>query len=119
MPTRTNRKRTEDQAAGQAGIYRHGFQPGELQALEAMLDGGLENEIAMLRAITRRVFQMAHGIDDLDEAIEALRALGISASRLAGLLRTQAELGEAQDQQLAGTIAQALMEMSDEMRQPK
>ena len=98
------------------GFYAKDFQPFEVQDLEAMLETGLSNEIAMLRVITRRVFSMAKGIDDFDEATVALRALGMASNRVASLLKTQAELGIKHGDDLLSTISSALEEVAQELR---
>ena len=55
-----------------------------------MLSDDLQNEIALLRVIIRRVFEIANdNIDqDLDTWSHSLNTLGAASTRLAGLLRT-------------------------------
>ena len=48
----------------------------------------------MLRVVTRRVLTLANDQHDLVTATAALGALGIAATRLAGLLKTQRLLGQ-------------------------
>lgn len=76
------------------GFYSRAFQTGELSDLDAQLTQGLQDEITMLRVVTRRVLALANDQHDLATATAALGALGIAATRLAGLLKTQRLLGQ-------------------------
>lgn len=50
----------------------------------------LESEIALLRVNMRRVFELSSAGDgDIDRAINLLYCLGIGATRIATLMRTQ------------------------------
>jgi hypothetical protein len=83
--------------------------------------GGLQDEIAMLRAIIRRVFEQAGRIPDEEDPRKELQVwsrvlatLGTAATRLAGLLRTQKALaGGANDFALA--LSHALNEVREEL----
>lgn len=75
------------------GFYSRGFQAMEIDDLEAETAQGLDDEIKMLRVVTRRVLQLAENMDDLDNAVTVLSALGAAATRTAHLLRTQKLLG--------------------------
>lgn len=101
--------------------------PGEVDDDE-MIDsargaGGLQDEIAMLRAIIRRVFEQAGQIPgeedprkELQVWSRVLATLGTAATRLAGLLRTQKALaGDANDFALA--LSHALNEIREELEQ--
>ena len=98
------------------GFYTRDFQPDEIEDLEAALSDGLSDEIAMLRVVTRRVFSLAKGVDDLKEAYAALNALSIASTRLANLLKTQMALGGAMNEQVFEAISEALTEVMEEMR---
>jgi len=76
------------------GFYSRLFRPLEGEDLEDMLNTGLEDEIAMLRVVTRRTFELANQGTDIDEAIKALGAMGLASIRLSRLLKAQQELGE-------------------------
>lgn len=65
----------------------------------------------MLRAITRRVFTLADGVEELEQAVSLLGALGIASTRLANLLKAQKSLGGEQDPVMA-----ALTDALDEIR---
>jgi len=72
------------------GFYSDRFHPIELSDLDAALTDGLEDEIALLRVIIRRVFTFASDEDlDFDAWTRALSTLGNACSKLSGLLRTQ------------------------------
>jgi hypothetical protein len=72
---------------------------------------GLDDEIRMLRTITRRVFQLADGVEELEQAISLLGALGIASTRLANLLKAQKSLGNGQD-----AVMTALSEALEKVR---
>jgi len=73
------------------GFYSKRFKPLELSDLDTALGEGLEDEIALLRVIIRRVFEYADDEDsqDLDTWCRTLNTLSAASSRLAALLRTQ------------------------------
>jgi hypothetical protein len=70
----------------------------------------LDEEIQMLRTITRRVFILADGVEQLEQAVSLLGALGIASTRLANLLKAQKSLGNDQDPVMAA-LADALDEL--------
>jgi hypothetical protein len=89
------------------GFYSRQFQEMEVYDLETLLARGLENEINMLRVITRRVFSLMADVDSLDEAIQMLEVLGLASTRLAMLLRTQ-KVVENGDDEFYNQIKKAL-----------
>jgi len=72
-------------------------------------------EIEMLRGAISRLYQRTECLDDVDELTRALGALGLSATRLAGLLRVQKLLGGSNADSVAATISQAISETMQEM----
>ena len=60
--------------ASKHGFYSKHFQKTELQDLEEAQD--LEEEIATMRVVTRRLLRMALGCKDMGELINELGALG-------------------------------------------
>lgn len=98
------------------GIYQDGFQDDEIIDLEAMLDGGLSAEIAMLRASTRRLFNLSAGDESIESSIKTLRVLGLSASRLATLLKVQSELDREKGDEFEQATREALTEIVEELR---
>jgi uncharacterized protein YjcR len=73
------------------GFYSKRFKPLEIQDLDTALGDGLEDEIALLRVIIRRVFEYADDDDKqtLDQWSRTLNTLGAASTRLAALIRTQ------------------------------
>lgn len=73
------------------GFYSHRFNRLELSDLDAALGDGLEDEIALLRVIIRRVFECANDEEkqNLDQWSRTLNTLGAASTRLAALIRTQ------------------------------
>lgn len=116
MPARgkdTSRKnpRSPQPDTSQSGFYNGFFTPLEKRGLSELDSLALDAEINMLRVSTRRVFELTQGIAELGQAIEALRALGLAATRLSSLLRSQRDL----QQQASQAIQQALQEVLQEM----
>jgi hypothetical protein len=115
VPPKTN-SRVKRQRGGQPGnqnalkhgFYAQGFQNGELEDLEASMATGLEDEITMLRVITRRVMLLANGVNNLDEAIHALNALGTASVKLAALLRVHKMLGGNEESRVYEALSEAL-----------
>jgi uncharacterized protein YjcR len=91
---RTERKRGAPNGNWNAfkhGFYSKRFKPLEIQDLDTALGDGLEDEIALLRVIIRRVFEYADDDDKqtLDQWSRTLNTLGAASTRLAALIRTQ------------------------------
>ncbi|MFN2158783.1 MAG: hypothetical protein ACK2TW_02405 [Anaerolineales bacterium] len=101
---------------GAADPYTPGFREDEISDLEALLDSGLSSEIAMLRASTRRLFAISKESEGLEAAVKSLRVLGLSATRLANLLKTQAELDAGKGDHFAQVLNEALEEVAQELR---
>lgn len=59
----------------------------------------------MLRVVVRQVFALTNGVEQLDQGVKLLGALGVASIRLAKLLQAQKELGEDGDQVLAALSA--------------
>ena len=80
------------------GFYSKHFQKSELKDLEEI--GDLQEEIQMLRVVTRRLLQEAISCKDVGELSNLLNTLGLAATRLAGLMKTQKFLGGDEDHTL-------------------
>lgn len=74
-----------------SGFYSKQFQMGEILDLEEA--GDLQEEIGMMRVVTRRLLKLARGCKDLGELINVLGALGLASTRVAGLMKTQKFIG--------------------------
>ena len=57
----------------------------------------LQEEIKMMRVVTRRLLKMARTCKDTGEMVTVLGALGLASTRVAGLMRTQKFLGGNKD----------------------
>ncbi len=97
------------------GFYSEQFKPKECEDLEARMTVGIEDEIAMLRVVTRRLMALANGIMDLDKTIDTLGALGLAATRLAGMIRIQHLLG-GKDNETTAAISDALADVLREWK---
>ena len=94
------------------GRYFENLEAGDLDAVQA---DGLQDEIAMMRIVTRRVLKYSQRIENIEDAITVLGALGIASKRLANLLKTQKILGEDRSGDAAAAISQALSEVVKEL----
>ena len=70
-------------------IYKPSCKEGEVDDLEAYLGDDVRHEIALLRIYIRRLSALAKGVDDLEEAIVTLGAVGRASTQVASLLRSQ------------------------------
>ena len=78
------------------GFYSRQFQERELMDLEEIDAEGLENEIAMLRVMMRRLMERINNCEDLEQLNAVVGTLGMASSRLASMLRTESFLGKKQ-----------------------
>jgi hypothetical protein len=96
--------------------YRRHLRSGEVEELEQAQERGLQDEIAILRVVIRRVFDAANQANmDLDTWSDTLNTLGSASTRLAGLLKAQRVIGESGAQDI---LSQALAEIAKEMNLP-
>lgn len=71
------------------GFYSRRFRNGELDDLMRQPPEALQDEIAMLRIINRRVVDMAEEGKSADEILEFYNFIALTSMRLSTLLRTQ------------------------------
>ena len=83
-----------NQNAFKHGFYSKQFQTGEVGDLDAYMAAGIDDEITMMRIITRRVLALADGVESLKESITLLGALGLASVRLAAMLKAKTIIGE-------------------------
>ncbi len=95
------------------GFYSRHMQAIELGDLDVAVSAGLDDEIAMLKVTTRRLFALA-SMKTLDNGIAIAGALGACAIRLAGMMRIRKAMGGEEDA-AATAINQALTEVMKEM----
>ena len=98
------------------GFYSRKFRPQELDDLDLLMMGNLDDEIAMLRVIIRRVFDLTNAEDSTVETWTAgMETLGKACTRMAGMLRTQHLIGRTADDALA-TLKAALGNVTEELK---
>ena len=90
------------------GFYSRHFATMELNDLEIMLDSGLDSEINLLRVALRRLLTLTEENKEIDTSIRLLTVMGITASRLANLLRVEALLGGDRNQSIVDQLIAAL-----------
>jgi len=76
----------------------------------------LQGEIAMLREVMRRANRRLEEIDGLDDLLRLMENLGKAATRLAGLLKAERQLGGHEDltQSLHHALAEVIRELGGE-----
>jgi hypothetical protein len=111
------------------GFYSRSFKELEKGDLEAMLAQDLESEIAMLRVVVRRAFELSTAPADEDTdlgqdldaqaklgtAIHVMNSLGMASIRLGSLLKIQAMLGKRQGD-IGAVISEALKEVARDLK---
>jgi hypothetical protein len=99
----------------EAGFYARQMRQAEANDLAAARQPGLLDEIAMLRIAMRRTMEQARDIDNLDQQVEVLRALGMAAGRLAMLVRTHVLVSGQKKSAIDALLEQALDEALREL----
>jgi hypothetical protein len=98
-----------------SGFYARQFLPDEIRDLRAYFDRGMLDEIHMLRVAIRRFFEATSSQQDVETMTTALGSLGTAATRLSSLLKTQAELGGENNDELSEAISIAIREAAKEL----
>ena len=98
-------------------FYSEHFTRGEMADLDRALGDSLRGEIGMLRVVMRRFFACAAQQDDDVKALaEALRALGLSCTRLAKLIQTERQLQDQRGDELGEALTRSLAVVLEELR---
>jgi len=87
--------------------------------LESLSQDGLNSEIAMLRILTRRIFDLSTGVEDLETAFKLLALLSMASGRIAAMQRAKVHLASNQPDELKTIINEAIDEALHEMRNAK
>lgn len=99
------------------GFYSRRYKALEIRDLEAVLHNNLDDEIALLRVMIRRVFEFADKeAETLDDWESVLTTLGAASTRLAGLIRVQ-HLSTGKSQNIEDLLAEAIGEAAHEISQ--
>jgi uncharacterized protein Yka (UPF0111/DUF47 family) len=91
-------KRKPGAQPGNLNAFKHGyyskiFTPLDREDIEKLLAMNLEDEILKLRYAAQQTFNLSREIEDVDQAVKVLGALGLAAIRTSRLLKSQKELG--------------------------
>ena len=119
MP-RNRAKRKPGGQPGNVNAWKHGFYSRRFKALElcdldTILRNNLDDEIALLRVMIRRVFEIADSnAETLDDWQSALSTLGAASTRLAGLVRVQ-QLSSGKSQNIEDLLAEAIGDAAHEI----
>jgi len=74
------------------GLYSRYLRAGEAANPDALDVHSLEPEINLLRVLIGRTLALAEGVEDVETSVKVLGALGMTANRLAVLMRAQQAL---------------------------
>jgi hypothetical protein len=103
------------------GFYARKFRSQEVQDLDALREGGLQelvSEISILRIAISRTFAQANDLETAGETIDwiaYLFGIGEAATRVATMLKTQKILDSDQGDQVRATLIQAITDAAKEM----
>ncbi len=99
-------------------FYAGSFTRGEAEELDTIIQARLDDEIGLLRVAMRRCCEAASSLEpaDIEGWVKALASLGMASTRLAGLLRSQAELNAGGNDTLLSSISSALASVRKEMK---
>ncbi len=117
-----NVKRKPGGQPGNVNAWKHGFYSRRFKALElcdlvTVLQNNLDDEIALLRVMIRRVFETADSqAETLADWESVLSTLGAASTRLAGLIRVQ-HLSSGKSQNIEDLLAEAIGEAAHEISQ--
>ena len=95
MLPKPNVKRKSGGQPGNLNAFKHGFYSRRFRAVEiadlgTVLADSVDDEVALLRVVTRRLFELAENeAETLDDWQSITSTLGASATRISGLIRTQ------------------------------
>ena len=95
MLPKPNVKRKSGGQPGNLNAFKHGFYSRRFRAVEiadlgTVLADSVDDEIALLRVVTRRLFELAESeAETLGDWESITSTLGASATRISGLIRTQ------------------------------
>ncbi len=101
------------------GFYSRRFSDMERLDLEALMEDGLDSEIAMLRIVTRRVLDLPGGVEDLETAFKLLAFLSLASGRIAAMQRVKVHLASNQPDEIKTIFSETIDETLYEMRNPK
>jgi len=113
-------KRKPGAQPGNVNAWKHGFYSRRFKALElcdldSILQNNLDDEIALLRVMIRRVFEIADtSAESLEDWESALSTLGAASTRLAGLVRVQ-YLSSGKSQNIEDLLAEAIGDAAHEI----
>ncbi len=97
------------------GFYSRQFRQAESADLLAVDPNCLDDEIRMLKVVARRVLAMADDDSlDYENMLKSLSVLGLTSTRIAGLMRTKKILS-GEDPSTTSAICQALSEVIKEL----
>jgi len=98
------------------GFYSRRFLNIESDDLDVALMDGLQDEIALIRVVIRRVFERASEEElDLDQLTRSLATLGRASTQLANLLRTQKVISGTDQSLLTSALREALKDVHPEL----
>ena len=95
------------------GFYSEQFKNVSAEDIELVISSGLEDEIALMRVLLRKYVDIANGLESLADAAKVLDLAGLTATRLAQLIKVQVMIGSQGDSTLQ-TINDVIEEVNRE-----
>jgi hypothetical protein len=97
-------------------FYSEHFTRAEMADLDRALGDSLRGEIGMLRVVMRRFFaRAAEEADDVKALADALRALGLSCTRLAKMIQTERQLQDRRADELGEALTRSMAAVLEEL----
>lgn len=100
------------------GFYDQRLKKGELADLAERRgpasEAGLDEEINLVRVVVRRILEASEDIDDLETSLKALNILSLAINRLANLVKTQHDIGGADDDKTWNALLETLQRIEQE-----
>jgi hypothetical protein len=103
-----------NQYALKHGFYSRGMTRLEVKDLETALSTDLEDELALLKVMLRRAFDLSRDEDDPARFMAYLGEIGLAAIRISLIVKRQRDMG--QEDAASQSINQALTEIMEEMK---
>ena len=108
---------TQTPSHNPSGFYSGHFTRAELDDLDRALGESLRGEISMLRTVMRRFFErVSQEADDCKALAEALRALGLSVTRLARVIQAERQLQSGGADELGEALTHSMAAVLEELR---
>ncbi len=98
------------------GLYSSSLKKWKRSELKALMSNGLQDQIIMMRALTKQLMDLSQGVTTIEEAASILGTFGMASIRLARMLEVQKNLGGEETDVVLQAISAALAQVQEEMK---